>query len=59
MPVKWRVVAKDGFDLPARVQVPRLAEQTVGMGETWDVAFRSAWSEDQVQTNYRHQKSIG
>jgi len=39
MLVRWRLVAKDGFNLPAKVQVPRPAEQTVGMGETWDVAF--------------------
>jgi FtsP/CotA-like multicopper oxidase with cupredoxin domain len=39
MLVGWRLVAKDGFDLPAMARIPRPAEQTVGMGETWDVAF--------------------
>ena len=39
MLVRWRLVAKDGFDLPAAVQAPRLAHQIVGMGETWDFTF--------------------
>lgn len=39
MLVRWRVVAKDGFDLPAGVRAPRPAQQVVGMGETWDVEF--------------------
>jgi FtsP/CotA-like multicopper oxidase with cupredoxin domain len=39
MLVRWRLVAKDGFDLPARAQSLRPAEQVVGMGETWDVEF--------------------
>ncbi|MFI5227667.1 MAG: multicopper oxidase domain-containing protein [Gemmatimonadales bacterium] len=39
MLVRWRLVAKDGFDLPAGAQVPRPAHQIVGMGETWDVEF--------------------
>ena len=39
MLVQWRLVAKDGFDLPAAVQAPRLAQQIVGMGETWDFSF--------------------
>jgi FtsP/CotA-like multicopper oxidase with cupredoxin domain len=39
MLVRWKLVAKDGFDLPPGAQVPRPAEVTVGMGETWDVSF--------------------
>ena len=39
MLVRWRLVAKDGFDLPAGVQGPRPAHLIVGMGETWDVEF--------------------
>ena len=37
MLVRWRLVSKDGFDLPASAQITRSAEQIVGMGETWDV----------------------
>jgi hypothetical protein len=39
MLVQWRLAAKDGFDLPAGVQVLRPAHQVVGMGETWDLEF--------------------
>ena len=39
MLVRWRLLAKDGFDLPAGAELPRRAEQVVGMGETWDVEF--------------------
>jgi FtsP/CotA-like multicopper oxidase with cupredoxin domain len=39
MLVRWRIVAKDGFDLPPSAQGPRLAQQIVGMGETWDMEF--------------------
>jgi FtsP/CotA-like multicopper oxidase with cupredoxin domain len=39
MLVRWRLVAKDGFDLPAGAHVQRPAQQAVGMGETWDVEF--------------------
>ena len=42
MLVRWRRVAKDGFDLPAAAQTPRPAEQLVGMGETWDVELAPA-----------------
>jgi FtsP/CotA-like multicopper oxidase with cupredoxin domain len=37
--VRWRPVAKDGFDLPAATQVLRAARQLVGMGETYDFEF--------------------
>ncbi|HXE83038.1 MAG TPA: multicopper oxidase domain-containing protein [Gemmatimonadales bacterium] len=37
--VRWRPVAKDGFDLPANQQLPRTARQIVSMGETYDFAY--------------------
>jgi FtsP/CotA-like multicopper oxidase with cupredoxin domain len=39
MLVRWRLMAKDGFDLPSEAQSLRPADQIVGMGETWDVEF--------------------
>ena len=39
MLVRWRRVAKDGFDLPPSAQSPQVAHQIVAMGETWDVEF--------------------
>lgn len=36
---RWRPLAKDGADLPAAAQSPRLAEQIVSMGETYDFEF--------------------
>jgi FtsP/CotA-like multicopper oxidase with cupredoxin domain len=37
--VHWRPIAKDGFDVPAALQTPRLACQLVSMGETYDFEF--------------------
>jgi FtsP/CotA-like multicopper oxidase with cupredoxin domain len=39
MLVRWRTVAKDGFDLPAAAQALQPAQRLVAMGETWDVEF--------------------
>ena len=39
MIVRWRPLAKDGFDLPAAQQVPRPASQSVSMGETYDFEY--------------------
>jgi FtsP/CotA-like multicopper oxidase with cupredoxin domain len=39
MLVRWRRVAKDGFDLPSEAQSMQPAQQAVAMGETWDVEF--------------------
>jgi hypothetical protein len=39
MIVRWRPLAKDGFDLPAAQQVPRPASQVVSMGETYDFEY--------------------
>ena len=37
--VRWRSLAKDGFDLPAAQQRPRPARQLVSMGETYDFEY--------------------
>ena len=37
--VQWRLVAKDGTDLPATVQTLRSAEVVVTMGETYDFVY--------------------
>jgi FtsP/CotA-like multicopper oxidase with cupredoxin domain len=39
MVVRWRPVAKDGFDVPAAIRVPRVACQLVSMGETYDFEY--------------------
>ena len=39
MAVRWRPVAKDGFDLPASEQTPRLARQAFSLGETYDFEY--------------------
>jgi len=37
--VRWRPLAKDGLELPAAFQTPRLARQMVSMGETYDFEY--------------------
>lgn len=39
MVVRWRPLAKDGFDVPAALRAPRLACQLVSMGETHDFEY--------------------
>lgn len=39
MVVRWRPVAKDGFDVPAPAQASHLACQLVSMGETYDFEY--------------------
>jgi FtsP/CotA-like multicopper oxidase with cupredoxin domain len=39
-PVRWTPVAKDGFDLPDPRRTPSLADHYIGVGETYDHAFR-------------------
>jgi len=39
MLVRWRPVAKDAFDLPMPARAPRLAEQIVSIGETYDAEY--------------------
>jgi len=41
MLVRWRTLAKDGAELPARDRALRLATQVVSIGETHDVEFVS------------------
>ena len=38
-PVRWRPLAKDGFDLPLFQQTPTWADQTVSIGETFDFEY--------------------
>jgi Multicopper oxidase len=45
-PVEWRVVAKDGADLPAPLVHPSNAQLTVTVGETYDVEFSTATAQD-------------
>jgi FtsP/CotA-like multicopper oxidase with cupredoxin domain len=39
VPQAWRLVAKDGADVPASKRGPRTALQSVSVGETWDFLF--------------------
>ena len=38
-PVKWRPLAKDGWDVPAHQSDPQPADLPVGVGETYDFAY--------------------
>ena len=40
MLVQWRPLAKDGADLPERDRTLRPAQQTVSIGETYDIEFQ-------------------
>jgi FtsP/CotA-like multicopper oxidase with cupredoxin domain len=37
--VRWQPIAKDGFDLPASGRAPRMAQQVVAIGETYDFGY--------------------
>lgn len=39
MILQWRVLAKDGADLPEDARTPRPARQAMSMGETYDFEF--------------------
>jgi FtsP/CotA-like multicopper oxidase with cupredoxin domain len=39
MVVRWRPIAKDGFDLPPSERTPRPARQPLGIGETYDFEY--------------------
>ena len=39
MLVRWRALAKDGFDVPVGQQRPKPAQQTVAIGETYDFEY--------------------
>ena len=44
-PVEWVKVAKDGIDLP-HVKQPTKAQQTITVGETYDVRFSASKPQD-------------
>jgi len=45
-PVQWRVIAKDGADLPSTLIKPNKAELSITVGETYDVEFSSPIQQD-------------
>jgi manganese oxidase len=45
-PVDWRVIAKDGADLPAALVHQSKAQMTITVGETYDVEFSSDVPQD-------------
>src|SRR5215467_413048 len=45
-PVDWRVIAKDGVDLPPRMVQTTKAQQTITVGETYDAEFSSSTAQD-------------
>lgn len=45
-PVQWRVIAKDGADLQPAAIKPGKAQQTITVGETYDVEFSTATPQD-------------
>jgi len=44
--VEWLNIAKDGADLPASAIRPTKAQQTITVGETYDVEFSSARAQE-------------
>lgn len=46
--VEWRVIAKDGADLPPALVQTRAAQLTITVGETYDVEFSTARAQDLV-----------
>ena len=47
-PVEWRIIAKDGADLPQASLRENKAELTITVGETYDVEFKSAETQDLI-----------
>jgi hypothetical protein len=45
-PVEWSSLAKDGADLPKELVQPSKAQLTITAGETYDVEFSSATTQD-------------
>jgi FtsP/CotA-like multicopper oxidase with cupredoxin domain len=41
VPVEWRIVAKDGADLPPASVAPQTAEMRITVGETYDVEYQA------------------
>ncbi len=40
-PVKWRILAKDGADLPATAAIKKTADQFITVGETYDFEYQA------------------
>ncbi len=40
-PVKWRILAKDGADLPATAAITKTADQFITVGETYDFEYQA------------------
>src|SRR5712692_8058432 len=40
-PVKWRILAKDGADLPATATITKTADQFITVGETYDFEYQA------------------
>lgn len=47
-PTHWRPIAKDGFDLPPHQRPVVEAQQTIAVGETFDVEYRAPTARDLV-----------
>jgi hypothetical protein len=45
-PVEWRMIAKDGAELPSDARTVHTAEQTITVGETYDVEFSTDTPQD-------------
>jgi len=45
-PVDWRIIAKDGADLPPDLVRPSKAQLTITVGETYDVEFSTPAAQD-------------
>lgn len=48
IPVQWRIVAKDGADLPAATAVAQTAETPITVGETYDFEYEASTPQDLV-----------
>lgn len=51
--VRWIPVAKDGADLPPSARQPRLARQTISMGETYDFEYTPSRPGEQLRIEVR------
>ncbi len=40
-PAKWRILAKDGADLPATAAITKTADQFITVGETYDFEYQA------------------
>ena len=41
-PVQWRVIAKDGADVPPTAAILKQADQFITVGETWDFEYQTS-----------------